>query len=294
MWINIVLGAESLETRPITNAPGKFREYGQWLKRQDHDAAMDYWRKALAGMVQPTLVAAPPRGRAAFSPQGLPSVEEGLESELNESLRSLARSCGVSLAIVLQAGLARLLATRTGSKDALFGLTVSGRPSDLPAVETTMGSFINNVPVRVPVPAALSLPVWLREIQSAQAERNQYEHVSLAEVRRVSSLTPRMPSFDVLALLHSPAAELRRDRHFEIEQLPGPYDSAHTLTLSLAESMGTLLLTGVYEPQRMTSAAALSLSRDLREILTEFVTTPDALVGDLCQFDVGSNVQSNF
>ncbi|WP_280427501.1 condensation domain-containing protein, partial [Nocardia brasiliensis] len=41
------------------------------------------------------------------------------------------------------------LAGMTGRDDVVFGSVVSGRPAQLPGVETMIGLFINTVPVRI-------------------------------------------------------------------------------------------------------------------------------------------------
>ena len=44
---------------------------------------------------------------------------------------------------------AMLLSAFTDRSDVVFGVTVSGRPSELAGVETMIGLFINTVPLRV-------------------------------------------------------------------------------------------------------------------------------------------------
>src|SRR5690606_2755704 len=40
----------------LTDTPGSYRDYLEWLGRQDVDAALAAWRDALAGLAEPTLV----------------------------------------------------------------------------------------------------------------------------------------------------------------------------------------------------------------------------------------------
>ena len=57
----------------------------------------------------------------------------------------------VTIGAVLQAVWAVLLAQYHQTSDVVYGLTVSGRPPDMPGALHTVGCFINTVPIRVTV-----------------------------------------------------------------------------------------------------------------------------------------------
>ena len=259
-------------------SPG-FKLYLAWIRQQDKSQAIDYWKNTLGDLEFPTLVSQK-QSRTTSMAAGMPALEKRLGSSLSDSLGTFAKSTGVSLAVVMQGALAILLGNRCGREDALFGLTVSGRPSDLIGVESMMGSFINNVPVRVPIRTKMSLAEWLREIQSAQASRMPYEYVSLADIRGVMSLPAGSPPFDVLALFHSPTVESRRGRSFTLEQLPGVFESAYPLTLSLAGSAADLCIAAAHDPGRMDKDSVKAILAELDSILSMFVGRPDSTVGE--------------
>lgn len=66
----------------------------------------------------------------------------------------------------------------------VFGATVSGRPTDLPGVETMVGLFINTLPVRVRVPSNVSRLDWLKELQAQFAGLRQYDYSWRARWKR--------------------------------------------------------------------------------------------------------------
>jgi len=89
-----------------------------------------------------------------------------------------------------------VLSHLTGREDVVFGATVSGRPPDLPGVESIVGPFINTLPVRMTVRPERRLLGWLGEIQERQVETRRYEHSPLVDVQRWSELPARTPLFD--------------------------------------------------------------------------------------------------
>ena len=273
--------------------PAQYRAYIDWLRRQRNEDAIAYWQHNLQSVTRPTLIADPARNRASYSANSNPHVELALPDSLLRELQELCAAAGVSMAVLLQAALAMLLAESNRCEEAVFGLTVSGRPPDLPGVESIMGSFINNVPAVIRLTNEQAVKSWFRDIQNAQAQRSRYDYLSLADIRRTSQFEPGLPAFDLLALLHSPATEVRRGQELEIEQIDGPIDSVLPFVLSLAETMGTLKFAGVYDPSRVSEDTANSFLDTLRVILNNMIAVPEATVGELRSICAADVVRSN-
>src|SRR6185295_16417113 len=133
-----------------------------------------FWRRVLQGFRAPT-----PLGMDRIS--ALPvKVEPGydeqrlmLSSATSADLQALARKHQLTLNTLAQATLALLLSYYSREDDVLFGGVVSGRPPELVGSETMVGLFINTLPVRVQVPAGMSVLPWLRKLQAEQVEARQ-------------------------------------------------------------------------------------------------------------------------
>ncbi len=125
-----------------------YRAYLKWLKEQDAPAAEAAWRGALAGVEEATLVAEPDPARTPVRP-GVRSLE--LSEEATARLTAAARRLGTTPSTLIQCAWGLLVGGLTGRRDVLFGLTVSGRPDEIPGVESMLGLFITTVPVRLSV-----------------------------------------------------------------------------------------------------------------------------------------------
>ena len=134
--------------RPEAAGPppeGSYRDYLAWLDRQDDGEARGAWRQALAGLDEPTLVA-----EAGARPPVLPATRVAeLPAALSARVVGLARRHGLTLSTVLSGAWAVVLGGLVGRDDVAFGLTVSGRPAEVPDVERIVGLFLNTVPERV-------------------------------------------------------------------------------------------------------------------------------------------------
>ena len=96
----------------------------------------------------------------------------------------------------MQSAWALLLARYSREQEVVYGVTVSGRPSELSGVERMVGLFINTLPVRVKVEERESVREWLRRQQAEQVEMRQYEYSALVEVQGWSEVEPGRPLFE--------------------------------------------------------------------------------------------------
>ena len=117
-------------------------------------------------------------------------------TETSTALHQLARKHRLTVNTIAQGAWALLLSRYAGRTDVCFGSTVSGRPADLPGVESIVGIFINNLPVRVRCESERDLLGWLADLQQSQVDARQYDYVSLAQVRGWSEVAGGVNLFD--------------------------------------------------------------------------------------------------
>ncbi|MES1244271.1 MAG: amino acid adenylation domain-containing protein [Acidobacteriota bacterium] len=158
------------------------RDYIAWLESRDLSETESFWRRTLSGWSEPTPLPESPirktgRGRRELR---LPVVESA-------RFQAQARAHQLTLNTLVQAAWGLLLGRMAGTEDVVFGATVSGRPAELPGVETMVGLFINTLPVRLRLDSSALLP-WLRELLSSQAELRQHEHSPLVKVQAWSEV----------------------------------------------------------------------------------------------------------
>ncbi|HEX9336593.1 MAG TPA: condensation domain-containing protein, partial [Pseudonocardiaceae bacterium] len=258
-------GAEPVVRRP-------FRGYLAWLRRQDPRPAEDHWRRVLAG-VTPTPL--PYDRQANLSAQLGSTVRVTLPVE---PLRAVAQHNGLTLNTILQGAWALLLARHSGHADVVFGTTVSGRPADLPGVESMIGLFINTVPTRVVVDDDRNLVVWLRELQRTQAESRRFEHVSLAQMSRWAELPGGVNLFDSIVVFEN--------YPFDADAMGVRIEETHhnqptNYPLSVVIEPGAELTIGIdFDQSRFDEATVRSLADRLALLLTDIGTAPNRPVGD--------------
>ncbi|GAA1673517.1 amino acid adenylation domain-containing protein [Streptomyces yatensis] len=271
-------GGDASGLPPVT----PYRDYLAWLAKQDTTAAEAAWRTALAGLAEPTLLAPRATGHADVVPDELSA---SLSAELTEGLTALARSRGWTLNTVVQGAWGLLLASLTGRDDVVFGTTVSGRPPEVPGVETMVGLFINTLPVRVRLDPAETLAQLLGRLQDQHTELMDHQHLGLT---RIQGLAGVGTLFDTLVLFEN----YRVDSGTVESSLSGARvtggsgrDATH-YPLSLAMAPGpTMLLKVGYRPDVFDRATVASLVDRLTRFFEAVVEDPGQLVGRVDALD---------
>jgi thioesterase domain-containing protein len=252
---------------PRLDEVAQFSQYINWIKLQDKARTREYWQSVLGG-----LSAAVPVTRTVADQSGEQSTLE-LRADKLDAIRRLARAAGVTLPVLMQAGWSVLLHELTGRQDVLFGTVVAGRPPELPGVESIIGSFVNNVPVRVRLPRDISLNDWLRSLQEAQYERSAFEYASPTSIQRWSDFPLHEPMFDTLIVaLAATGVPVHEDVQFL--PLPGKVVTAYPLTLTIDETDSGLKLEARLQSGRQCVRSLDELLSSLSGILGNLAQTP--------------------
>ncbi|MGX1315217.1 amino acid adenylation domain-containing protein/non-ribosomal peptide synthase protein (TIGR01720 family) [Streptomyces calvus] len=162
-----------------------YRDHLAWLAAQDQSAAEAAWAGALAGLEEASRVVTADAGRRPVVPD---RVEFGLTADETDRLTARARSLGVTLNSVVQAAWGLVLSRLLGRTDVVFGVTVAGRPADLPGVEDRVGLFINTLPLRLRVRPQEPLGDLLVRLQAEQTRLLDHQHLGLARIQRAAGL----------------------------------------------------------------------------------------------------------
>jgi amino acid adenylation domain-containing protein len=254
-------------------APPPYEDYYRWLAGQDRDAAEKAWRAALARLPGPTLLA--PSDPARW----LGDAEEfrvELPGELVVQLRGFARSRRLTLNTLFQGALGLALGCATGQSDVVFGATVTGRPPDVPGIESMVGMFINTVPVRVRQDLSRAEPVaaMLARLQEEQSGLIAHHHLGLVDIRRAAG---QAELFDAhLGFQNFPGAGTTGG--FQMSDIRLGISTNYSLSIVVQASGDTIGMDVKHRPDVLDRGSAEALAGGLVRVLEAVVAAPDVLV----------------
>ena len=229
--------------------PVQYVDYTLWQRAQFGDledsssrigAQLAYWEDVLAGMPErlqlPTDRPYPP-----VADYGSASVVVDWPAEVQQRVRALAAEHNATGFMVVQAALAVLLSTLSGSADVAVGFPIAGRRD--PALDELVGFFVNTLVLRVDAAGELTVAELLAQVR--QRSLAAYEHQDVPFEVLVERLNPTRslnhhPLVQVMLAwqnwqTNDPAAGLALG-DLQISSLPvGAHTGGMDLVLSLAE-----------------------------------------------------------
>ncbi|AOM39757.1 non-ribosomal peptide synthetase [Xenorhabdus hominickii] len=117
------------------------------------------------------------------------TVEKPAEQQLTvqgnayEQLKNTCRTQGVTLNVALQFAWHKLLHIYTGDEQTIVGTTVSGRDIPVEGIESSVGLYINTLPLAVQWGQPDNIATVLQNIQKDIADLNSHSAVSLASLQ---------------------------------------------------------------------------------------------------------------
>ncbi|MFI6641777.1 amino acid adenylation domain-containing protein [Streptomyces sp. NPDC050504] len=259
-----------------------YKDYLGWLAEQDKGAAEEAWRTALAGTDEPTLVAPGAAGHAAALPGRI--VDE-LPAELTAALTRTARAHGLTLNAVVQGAWGIVLAQLTGRDDVLFGETVSGRPGELPGVESMVGLFSNTVPVRVRVESGASLIDTLTRVQDQRVELLAHHYLGLADLQRIAGLPTLFDTAVVFENFPDDPGARQAVHGLSLSEVDTKGDNHYPLGMVVMQDEQRMVLNWYYRADLLDEALVTSATGQLRRVLTALVEDPATAVGRIALLD---------
>ncbi|OCR26281.1 peptide synthase [Pseudomonas syringae] len=196
-------------------APPRYRDYIGWLQRQDIAQSKHWWRANLLGFERTTFIPVDrPLLREHAGHSGGMIVGDRytrLDAQDGLRLKDLAQRHQLTVNTFAQAAWALVLRRVCGERDVVFGVTVAGRPVDMPHMQRTVGLFINSIPLRVSLPAddeSRSVLDWLHGLLDSNLQLREHEYMPLVQIQECSELPKGQPLFDSLFVFENAPVEV--------------------------------------------------------------------------------------
>ncbi|MGD2087201.1 MAG: amino acid adenylation domain-containing protein [Candidatus Aminicenantes bacterium] len=174
-----------LENRPYQlPAITPYKKYIHWLNQQDEKKSRNYWAKYLEDYEQKTSI---PKMKGINEEElegyEYKRVSIAFNKTETRAMNNLAVRNQVTLNTVIQTIWAVILSKYNWAQEVVFGAVVSGRPSEIPGVESMVGLFMNTIPLRVSCKPGTTFKNLLRQVQEDTANSSAYHHYPLARIQ---------------------------------------------------------------------------------------------------------------
>ncbi len=234
----------------------------QWLRRQDVEAARQYWVDLLAGYP------AGPQPRRAGKPV---EARISLDAAAADTLEKFVRGAQVTLNAVAQAAWAILLARIYDRPDVVFGVTVSGRQSDYAEAGRLVGMLVNVLPVRARPDPALTVTELVQAMHAQTFDSLPHAFVDVGQIQAWRS-APGLLFGTLLTVENHPAAG--SPTSLTVSDQRSGIVSAFGVTLVV--SAAGVPSIAIHSSEGVLNAAqANQLLAGLRSVITQMMTVPE-------------------
>lgn len=191
---------------PVFVERKSYREHIIWLQHHltdNRDAAQAFWRERLAGVTAPTSLDAvmrPVEQRDAAA--GHDTLRFRINQGASDAIRAQCAASKFRVSTFVEAAWALVLAAFSGQQEVVFGTTRACRRSSIPGADRIIGLFINTVPVRAVMPAALPLASFLSHLRAGQIAVRLFEHTPLVDVIASADVPNGSALFDTIIVFN--------------------------------------------------------------------------------------------
>lgn len=245
-------------------------------------AQLAYWQQQLLAPL-PVLEMPTDQPRHASSRTAGRTHSEQVGPQLAGALRQLARTQNLTPAVLMLGAYKLLLSRYCGQDDVIVGMPTMGRPDE--RFESSVGYFVNMVPVRSRVVGEQSLPTFLQNLQLTLVDaldHSAYPFSALVRQLRVPRSNEHPPVFQVAfeylngSVLQSGELSAAGGADLACEALPGLHqEGEYELTLEVHEQAADFDLHFKYDPELYDAITIQQMARHYLTLLSGITQSPD-------------------
>ena len=162
----------------------EFYKYIEWLKNKNLDSTKEFWINEFKGF----------KFSDSDNSDSITDKFEPSETcfkfteEETKKLNEYARKHGITLGTLVKCSFILLESKLLNSSDFILGVLSSGRSAEIKNTDLIVGNLVNTTPFRVRLDNGKNIEEWLKEINTKQAQINNFEYVTPQQIAKWSNI----------------------------------------------------------------------------------------------------------
>lgn len=167
----------------------RYEDYIRYIAARDKEADEQFWRNYLREVEEGCLLPFVATTAERTKGLGVYAVQQlQLGAAVTARINAYAQRNHITVNTLMQGVWACLLQHYTGRAAITFGVTVSGRPEELPGIERRIGMYINTLPVFAVWRPEQEVTAWLQQIQQEQLQCREHQYTALNDIQRLTGI----------------------------------------------------------------------------------------------------------
>ncbi|WP_321335970.1 non-ribosomal peptide synthetase [Breoghania sp.] len=222
-------------------------------------------------------------GHSAVQPASQPDwrqIDAAPGSGTASRLKAYLSGNAITVSTLANAAWTAVLACH-GTEEAVYGVTMSGRPADLPGVEKSVGLFIKTLIARNKPEWSLPVTGWLKALQLDLARAREHDRVAMSDLISLAGAEPGNELFESILVVENYPVPARRDQDGALAITSFSIDERthYPITLLISHA-DTLRVRLIYDRNRLPDEDADGLVARFLSVIGCFVDHPDKTVAD--------------
>jgi non-ribosomal peptide synthetase component F/thioesterase domain-containing protein/acyl carrier protein len=246
------------------------------------EASREFWRTELGDPPSPPDLPAP----APSSSPGVERTATSISGSAVSDLRELARSRGMTLFSLLLAAHAEALRRVGAQDDLVIAVPVTNRP---PSDDTTVGMYIETIPVRLRLGGVDSVDALLNESNRAVTGALSHSDVPFDELVEIASLQRSVsarPLAGTMCQLRPPRLDDGGPHAFSVDDLDAwPSTARFDLAVDFIDRNDQLEIVVEHDRMAIADSHGRRHAERVARVLEGFITEPALAAIDVCSDD---------
>lgn len=267
----------SNEPLPVQVKPS-YGAFLNWVTQQDHSKAKIYWRRKFKGFQRPQAFG----GLLTQSKPNYLDYTFTIESTQLNTLTQFIQNNRLTLNTLIQGVWAIALQQYFETKDIVYGVTVTGRFSKFPQIESMSGLFMNVIPVRIYTDSDLGIAHWLNQLQGELQESRAYERSSMDDINRWIEWDRPQEIFDSLLVFGNFLMDRNEARRIQIQEFRGGFTSTYPLTIRVKPTE-SLQFDFRYDSRVLETPTIQWFEQQIKTLFASIIAQPETTLDQLIQ-----------
>lgn len=259
-------------SKPPGYTPSKYKEFIHWLNQQDRIEAKKFWNENLRGFNQPSLFPGVKKSDNITRSALHTVTNKTLRASISSGIKDLTRKHKITMGSFFHSIWGFLLSFYTNEKDVVFGATFSGRPPSLHDAVTTIGLFINTLPVRIKIDSTQIVLDWLLQAQQNLLQCERFGYYPLTDIKDCSELQSGSPLFDSIMVIENYPVSNKMEDQMDISV--GSFDSFeqtnYPITIVIVPG-DQFVVKAIYDPMLIEDEFVKTVLEKLEHVAEQFL-----------------------
>uniref|UniRef100_UPI00313ED713 amino acid adenylation domain-containing protein n=1 Tax=Dyadobacter sp. OTU695 TaxID=3043860 RepID=UPI00313ED713 len=267
---------------PASDFEDRYEDYIRYIEKQDKTNEEAHWKQYLHGVNGGTLLALIDddlqrnKGVGVYKESVL-----SLTGHFTKEIEDFAQKNRVTVNTLMQGVWAILLHHYNQTQDVIFGVTVSGRPEDLPNIENRVGLYINTLPLRSTIVENQNIAQWLQNLQDEQVQNRKYQYSALNNIQKWADIQRDL--FDSIFVFENyPVSEKLASSNLSVGiENATTYDQTNYPLGIKVVAAGRIIVTFNYNATLLADSYVENMLLHYENVLRQIISAEKTILGEL-------------